>query len=120
MGEFCLLAPSGLQSEFHATSERQICTSEDKQNTLSISHPKQVVLSDGAKGDFFTINWGWGVSVTLAVLISGGVSGGHVNPAVTVAMSAIGKLPLIKVVPYMISQVRHLVQGGPTGFNTGN
>ena len=71
-------------------------------------------MSDGAKGDFFTINWGWGVSVTLAVLISGGVSGGHVNPAVTVAMSVIGKLPLIKVVPYMISQVRHLVQGGPT------
>ena len=62
-------------------------------------------MSDGAKGDFFTINWGWGVSVTLAVLISGGISGGHVNPAVTVAMSVIGKLPLIKVVPYIISQV---------------
>ena len=71
-------------------------------------------MSDGAKGDFFTINWGWGVSVTLAVLISGGVSGGHVNPAVTVAMSIIGKLPLIKVVPYMISQVNVQRYSPPT------
>ena len=73
-------------------------------------------MSGGAKGDFFTINWGWGVSVTLAVLISGGVSGGHVNPAVTVAMSIIGKLPLIKVVPYMISQVNFQRYSPPTKF----
>ena len=31
----------------------------------------QVVLSEGSKGSFFTINWGWGVAVTLAVLTTG-------------------------------------------------
>ena len=31
----------------------------------------QVVLSEGSKGNFFTINWGWGVAVTLAVLTTG-------------------------------------------------
>ena len=35
------------------------------------------------------------------------------NPAVTVAMSVIGKLPLIKVVPYMISQVRGIQNSFP-------
>lgn len=31
----------------------------------------QVVLSNGTKGSFFTINWGWGVAVTLAILTTG-------------------------------------------------
>ena len=33
----------------------------------------------------------------LGVLVSGGVSGGHLNPAVTVAMATLGKLPWRKV-----------------------
>ena len=34
----------------------------------------------------------------LGVLVSGGVSGGHLNPAVTVAMATLGKLPWRKVI----------------------
>jgi glycerol uptake facilitator-like aquaporin len=33
----------------------------------------------------------------LGVLVSGGVSGGHLNPAVTVAVATLGKLPWRKV-----------------------
>ncbi|XP_071516917.1 aquaporin-9-like isoform X2 [Panulirus ornatus] len=64
----------------------------------------QSVLTNKANGDFFSINWGWGLAVTLAVLVSGGVSGGHVNPAVTLAMAVWGKHPWVKVPVYMVAQ----------------
>ena len=35
----------------------------------------QSKLTNGANGDFFSINWGWGIGVMLAVLVAGGVSG---------------------------------------------
>lgn len=64
----------------------------------------QYVLSEQSYADFFAINWGWGVSVTLAVLLAGGVSGGHVNPAVTVAFACAGKFPWKKVPVYVAAQ----------------
>lgn len=54
----------------------------------------QVVLSDGLgdpKGSFFTINWGWGVGVTMGALVAGGASGAHLNPAVTLALAIVGE-----------------------------
>nr|XP_053627676.1 aquaporin-9-like [Cherax quadricarinatus] len=62
----------------------------------------QAVLTNNVKGSFFAINWGYGLAVTLAVLVSGGVSGGHVNPAVTLAMAVWGKHPWSKVPVYMV------------------
>lgn len=58
-----------------------------------------------AKGDgMYSINWGWGIAVLLGVLVSGGVSGGHVNPAVTVSVATLGKFPWWKVPHYLAAQ----------------
>ncbi|KAH7946385.1 hypothetical protein HPB49_024160 [Dermacentor silvarum] len=48
--------------------------------------------------------WGWGLALTLSVLVAGGVSGAHLNPAVTVAAASVGKFSWRKVVPYMVAQ----------------
>jgi len=64
----------------------------------------QSVLSLRTKGNFFTINWGWGLGVLLGILVSGGVSGGHLNPAVSVAVASIGKFPWWKVPHYLAGQ----------------
>ncbi|HEP7822612.1 TPA: aquaporin family protein [Streptococcus pyogenes] len=47
---------------------------------------------------------GWGIAVTVAVYISGFMSGAHLNPTVTLAMAAIGSLPWSQVVTYLVAQ----------------
>jgi glycerol uptake facilitator protein len=46
----------------------------------------------------------WGVAVMTAVYITGGVSGAHLNPAVTLAVALFRKFPRWKIVPFVISQ----------------
>uniref|UniRef100_A0A3P9KHH3 Aquaporin 9b n=1 Tax=Oryzias latipes TaxID=8090 RepID=A0A3P9KHH3_ORYLA len=64
----------------------------------------QAVLSKGALGEPLTIHVGFTLGVTMAVYIAGGVSGGHVNPAVSLAMVILGKLPLKKFPVYVAAQ----------------
>lgn len=47
---------------------------------------------------------GWGLAVFLGVLVAGGVSGAHLNPAVTVALATIGKLGWCNVLAYVAAQ----------------
>ncbi|XP_066954271.1 aquaporin-9-like [Macrobrachium rosenbergii] len=64
----------------------------------------QMVLTNKVGGDVFAVNWAWGIAVMLAILTSGGVSGGHINPAVTLAFAIWDKLPWIKVPVYLLGQ----------------
>lgn len=64
----------------------------------------QTVLSAGANGSYLAINLGWGLAVTLGVLVAGGVTGAHLNPAVTVALAVHRGLPWRKVAPYALAQ----------------
>ena len=64
----------------------------------------QSVLSGEKNGDFFSINWGFGIAVMLGIFVSGGVSGGHLNPAVTLAMAIGKKLQWKKVPVYFLAQ----------------
>ncbi|KAH8597372.1 aquaglyceroporin like protein [Bisporella sp. PMI_857] len=63
----------------------------------------QVVLSNGEKGDYQSISWGWGIGVMLGVYASG-VSGAHMNPAVTFANCVYRKFPWRKFPIYMAGQ----------------
>lgn len=56
-------------------------------------------------GDWLLIAWGWAFAVAFGVYVAGGVSGAHINPAVTVAFAVRRKFPWSKVGPYIVAQV---------------
>ncbi|KAL3492225.1 putative aquaglyceroporin [Aspergillus germanicus] len=64
----------------------------------------QVTLSRNQKGDYQSISWGWGLGVMLGVYVSG-ISGSHINPAVTFANCVLRKFPWRKWPIYAISQL---------------
>jgi glycerol uptake facilitator protein len=58
-----------------------------------------------ASGDWLLITTGWGIGVALAVWVAGGVSGAHLNPAVTLAHALRRGFPFSKVPSYMGAQL---------------
>ncbi|KAE9005309.1 hypothetical protein PR003_g17263 [Phytophthora rubi] len=65
----------------------------------------QVSLSDEANGTWLSINMAWGIGVLMGVYCSEGVSGAHLNCAVTFAHAVYGRLPWWKLPGYWVSQV---------------
>ncbi|GAB3422403.1 glycerol uptake facilitator protein GlpF [Erwinia aphidicola] len=47
----------------------------------------------------------WGIAVSMAVYLSAGISGAHLNPAVTVALWLFANFEGRKVIPYTLAQV---------------
>jgi glycerol uptake facilitator protein len=58
-----------------------------------------------SSGDWLLITWGWALAVCFAVYTVGGISGAHLNPAVTLGFTVKGEFPVKKVVPYWAAQV---------------
>jgi len=69
-----------------------------------------------ASGDWLLIGWGWAFAVTFGVYVAGGVSGAHLNPAVTVALAARRGFPWAKVIPYSIAQILGAFTGAALVF----
>lgn len=73
-----------------------------------------IILGDGVvgsavlldkEGGWVVITTGWALAVTLGVYVSGKVSGGHLNPAVTLALAVRRDFPWNRVGPYVVAQV---------------
>ncbi|XP_034163046.1 aquaporin-9a [Pangasianodon hypophthalmus] len=65
----------------------------------------QTVLSRNTLGEPLTIHLGFTTGLMMGVYIAGGVSGGHLNPAVSLAMVILGKLKIWKFPIYVIAQL---------------
>ena len=65
----------------------------------------QVVLSRNAAGSTLSINIAWGLAVTMGCYAAAGVTGAHLNPAVTLALAVHRRFPWNKVLPYSLAQL---------------
>ena len=75
--------------------------------TLGDSAAAMITLYDPSP--YATAYWGvciaWGLAVTIAIYVTGAVSGTHANPAVTLALAVFRGFSWKKVIPYCAAQV---------------
>ena len=67
----------------------------------------------------------FGLGIAIAIMAVANISGGHVNPAVTVSLYLAGRFPGKHVIPYIVSQLVGAVLASATvavfyGYNTAN
>ena len=63
-----------------------------------------VILLD-KQANWIVITTGWGLAVAISVYVTGRISGGHLNPAVTLALATRGDFPYARVLPYWSAQL---------------
>ena len=78
----------------------------------------QTVLSKEANGSYLGINIGWGLAVVLGAYVAIGVSGAHLNPALTLAAACTRGFPWAKVGPYVIAQMAGAFAGAAVVYFT--
>lgn len=61
--------------------------------------------SQSKDGGWIVIALAWGLAVTMGVFVSGQLSPGHINPAVSLGFAIIGDLPWSSLVPYILAQL---------------
>src|SRR5215510_13526952 len=59
----------------------------------------------GAQSGLWQVAIVWGMGVAFAAYTVGGVSGAHINPAMTIALAAWGRFPWANVGPYIVAQL---------------
>ncbi|KAF4094694.1 hypothetical protein G5714_023772 [Onychostoma macrolepis] len=76
----------------------------------------QTVLSRNTLGEPLTVHIGFSTGLMMGVYVSGGVSGGHLNPAVSLAMVILGKLKIWKFPIYVTAQMLGAFVGAAAVF----
>jgi len=67
--------------------------------------------SKSQNSGWIVITFGWGLGVAIAIYAVGKVSGAHINPAVTLALAAIGDFPWADVPLYITAQFAGAITG---------
>ena len=64
-----------------------------------------VQTSDNTAGIYQSTNWAWGLGVMIGIYIAGGISGGHLNPAISLMLCLYRGFPFRKAIIYTVAQL---------------
>lgn len=70
------------------------------------------MVSQGQAGSFGAQSVAWGLSFMLGIYVTGGVSGGHLNPAITISLSVWRGFPAKLCVIYILMQIIGAITAG--------
>jgi len=119
-GEGSVLSSPGSRSQRMRKSESELPVNEPAMSPFLgelVGTALLVLLGDGVvanavlkntKGNnsgWIVITAGWAMAVFVGVFVASGASGGHLNPAVTLALAASGKFSWSKVTLYLVAQM---------------
>lgn len=63
-----------------------------------------VLTSNQTAGDYQSSNWAFGFAIMAGIYIAGGISGGHLNPAISIMLSVTRGFPPRKALMYVFAQ----------------
>ncbi|KAJ5724585.1 Major intrinsic protein [Penicillium malachiteum] len=72
--------------------------------------------SSGEAGSYTSQSVAWGFGFMVAIYITGGISGGHLNPAFSIAMSTFRGFPARKCVIYIAAQLLGAITAGGIAY----
>jgi glycerol uptake facilitator protein len=75
-----------------------------------------LVRTKGFDTGWLVITAGWGIAVFVGAFCSNEFSGAHINPAVTLAMTAAGELPVTKAAGYIVAQMAGAMVGAVLAY----
>ncbi|KAI1621888.1 aquaporin-like protein [Exophiala viscosa] len=74
------------------------------QYTLGFSANLSMTVSRGSAGAGDTGSWAWGLATMIAIYIAGGISGAHLNPAISLTLYIYRGFPIGKMPAYIVAQ----------------
>lgn len=82
---------------------------------LGVAGTLSVNLSKGQAsqyGTYETLCWAWGLAFMFGIYMGGGVSGAHMNPAISISLAVYRGFPWKRCVAYVVVQVLGAFAGG--------
>jgi len=83
---------------------------------VSLFPSTPAIPGEVVKGGYTNVTLAWGLAVTMGIYVAGGISGAHLNPAVTISLAVTGRFPWRKAGHYILGQFAGAFLGAAVVF----